>query len=40
MTETMYLTLVLGVFCGFAATLAWVDFSGRSVRPPVPGPAE
>jgi hypothetical protein len=38
MTETMFLGLVLVVFVGFGSALAWVDFSGKDVRPPIPGP--
>lgn len=38
MTETMYLALVLVVFVGFGSVLAWVDFAGKDVRPPIPGP--
>jgi hypothetical protein len=40
MTESMFLGLVLAVFCGFGAIVAWVDFTGRDARPPIPGPAE
>jgi hypothetical protein len=42
MTETMFLSLVLFVFCGFGAVVAWVDYSTKDVRPPIagPGPAE
>ena len=38
MTETMYLGLVLVVFVGFGAVLAWVDYTGKDSRPPIPGP--
>ena len=38
MTETMYLALVLVVFVGFGSVLAWVDFSSKDARPPIPGP--
>lgn len=40
MTATLYLGLVLAVFCGFGATLAWLDYSGRAPRAPLPGPGE
>lgn len=40
MTQTAYLALVLFVFVGFGALLAWVDYSGRHLRPPIPGPGE
>jgi hypothetical protein len=40
MTATLYLGLVLAVFCGFGATLAWLDYSGRAPSPPLPGPGE
>lgn len=33
MTANLYLTLVLFVFAGFGSILAWVDFSGRHLRP-------
>lgn len=33
MTADLYLALVLFVFVGFGATLAWVDFTGRHLRP-------
>lgn len=37
MTQTLFLALVLFVFLGFGAVLAWVDLSGRHLRRPGPG---
>ncbi|WP_293421928.1 hypothetical protein [Phreatobacter sp.] len=33
MTADLYLALVLFVFVAFGSVLAWVDFSGRHLRP-------
>jgi len=38
MTETLFLGLVLVVFVGFGSALAWVDYTGKDLRPPIPGP--
>lgn len=38
MTETMFLGLVLVVFVSFGAALAWADYLGKDIRPPIPGP--
>jgi hypothetical protein len=40
MGETLFLGLILFVFVSFGAVLAWTDYSGRHLRPPIPGPGE
>jgi hypothetical protein len=40
MTETLFLGLVLAVFCSFGAALAWIDYAGKDLRQPVSDPAE